>query len=185
MARRPSRRPYLVAVIAVALVVLAAWVSRDRFAPVGPGSPAPEFRVNDLGGNSVSLSDYRGKVVLVNIWATWCPPCREEMPSLERLYQHFEGRDFEILAVSVDARLGERDGTGNVGGNVGAFAEAYALTFPILHDPTGRIQDVYRTTGVPESFLVGRDGQIYKKVAGATVWDAPSYFELVERLLES
>ncbi len=166
-------------------VVLVAWVGRGRFAPVVPGSKAPDFEIADLEGNLVSLSDYSGQVVLVNIWATWCPPCREEMPSLQRLYESFADQPVEILAVSVDAALGEVDRTGQPGGDVGAFAESMGLTFPILHDPSGEIQEVYRTTGVPETFLIGKDGTIYKKIAGGTIWDSPRYHELVERLLES
>lgn len=185
MKTRSSRLPYLVAIVVLLLIVTVAWASRGRFAPVGPGAVAPGFEVADLEGHLVSLEEYQGQVILVNIWATWCPPCREEMPSLERLYQAFRDRGFEVLAVSVDARLGEVDETGNRGGDISAFADSLGLSFRILHDPSGRIQDTYQTTGVPESFLVGRDGTIYRKVAGATIWDSPRYHELVDRLLES
>lgn len=184
MSRKSSRIPYLLAGLGVAVVVLVAWVTRGHFEPVGPGREAPSFTVASLRGDSVSLSDYEGQVVLLNIWATWCAPCRVEMPSLERLYQELEGEPFEILAVSVDAARGGRDEYGNPGGNIQAFADSLGLTFRILHDPTGRIQDRYRTTGVPETFLIGKDGIIYKKVAGGTEWDAPAYRELIERLLE-
>jgi len=102
---------------------------------------------------------------------------------MERLFKAMEGTDFVILAVSVDARKGEKDLFGRDGGDLAAFAAEMGLTFPILHDPEGRIQAVYQTTGVPETFLVGRDGLIYKKVAGGTAWDAPVNQELVRRLL--
>lgn len=104
---------------------------------------------------------------------------------MERLFRHFKAQNapFEILAVSIDAKKGERDAFGNQGGDLAAFAEEYGLTFTILHDPSGRIQQKYQTTGVPESFLIGRDGIIYRRVAGAANWDAEGYREVIERLL--
>lgn len=102
---------------------------------------------------------------------------------MQRLYEEMEGRDFEILAVSIDAPLGSRDAFGREGGDLEAFGREYGLTFPILHDPQGRSEDLFRTTGVPESFIIGRDGVIYRRLAGATVWDAPQYRELILRLL--
>jgi cytochrome c biogenesis protein CcmG, thiol:disulfide interchange protein DsbE len=185
MKRSFARSPYLWTVFAAAALVAVAWIGRDSYQPVTTGSVAPDFTVTALDGTEVSLSDYLGKVVLVNVWATWCPPCREEMPSMERLYQSLQGEDFEILAVSVDAPFGEQDVAGRAGGDLAAFAEEFGLTFPILHNPSGDIQLTYQTTGVPESFVIGRDGVIYKKVAGATKWDAPVNEELIRRLLAS
>ncbi|NIP58297.1 MAG: redoxin domain-containing protein [Gemmatimonadetes bacterium] len=179
-----SRLPYLLATAALAVVLTLAWVNRARFAPVVPGSEAPTFEVQDLRGEPVTLEDFEGEVVLLNIWATWCLPCRTEMPSMQRLYREFEGRPFEVVAVSVDARRGGTDAAGRPGGDVAEFAESMDLTFTILHDPSGRIQQTYGTTGVPESFLIGSDGVIYKRVTGATEWDAPEHRQLVERLLE-
>ncbi len=178
-----SNRPYAYALVGVALLIGVAWLNQDRIQPVTTGTVAPDFEVNDLLGGRVRLSDHRGEVVLVNIWATWCLPCRIEMPSMERLYQKLGEEDFEIMAVSIDAELGQFDLIGNPGGNIQAFADSLGLTFPILHDRSGGIQQLYRTTGVPESFLIGRDGIIYKKVAGGTEWDAPEYMELIRRLL--
>ena len=102
---------------------------------------------------------------------------------MQRLYEAFPGDDFEILAISVDARLGEVDVDGRPGGDLAAFADELGLTFPILHNPSGDIQRLYQTTGVPESFLIGRDGVIVKKVSGPTEWDATENQELVRRLL--
>ena len=187
--RRASRLPYVGALLVLALVVIAAWASRDSFEPIVAGRTAPDFLATDRAGATVRLSDYRGRVVLVNIWATWCAPCREEMPSMERLYQEIRsgqgGEDFEILAVSVDASLARPDplGRGVEWQDLLAFAEEFDLTFPVVHDPEGAIQDLYRTTGVPESVVIGRDGVIYKKVAGPTEWDAPQHQELIHRLL--
>lgn len=183
MSATPSRKPYAIALVLMGALVLVAWFGRGRFSPVTVGAQAPDFTARSLDGGEVKLSDFRGQVVLVNIWATWCPPCREEMPSMQRLYEEFEGRDFEILAVSIDAPLGGRDELGRPGGDLEAFAREYGLTFPILHDPSRRVEDLYQTTGVPESFIVGRDGLVYRRLAGATVWDAPQYRELILRLL--
>ncbi|MEX0980194.1 MAG: TlpA disulfide reductase family protein, partial [Gemmatimonadota bacterium] len=182
MKRSHSRLPYVAAGLGLALVVLLAWVNRDRFQPVVPGSAAPSFQVTDLSGAPVALSDFRGKVVLLNVWATWCPPCVYEMPSMQRLYDELADEDFEILAVSIDAPRGARDAGGRPGGNIEAFADSLGLTFPILHNPDGSIQRTYQTTGVPESFVIGKNGVIYRKVAGATEWDDPRYVELIRRL---
>lgn len=184
MKRSPLRSPYFWALVGVIAVVVVAWVGRESYQPVITGSRAPDYTATSMDtGQPVSLSEYGGKVVLLNIWATWCAPCLQEMPSMQRLYEALEGTDFEILAVSIDARAGEQDEFGRPGGDLQAFADRLGLTFPILHDPRGGIQRVFQTTGVPETFLIGRDGLIYKKVAGGTEWDAPVNQELVRRLL--
>ena len=183
MKKKPSRLPYGIAAVALVLVVVLAWVNRDRLNPVMTGTRAPGFQVADLAGDPVSFDDYRGKVVLVNIWATNCPPCRQEMPSMQRLYESVQSDDFEILAISVDGEIGQSGPGGFLGGDVQAFVDELGLTFPVLRDPTGGIQQTYQTTGLPESFLVGRDGVIYKKVTGATEWDAEEHQEQIHRLL--
>jgi cytochrome c biogenesis protein CcmG/thiol:disulfide interchange protein DsbE len=186
MKRSLIRSPYFWSIVGVATLVLVAWVGRERYRPVITGAVAPDFAAVTLDGSPARLSDYRGKVVLLNVWATWCAPCREEMPSMQRLYEAFaDEQDFEVIAVSVDAPMGERDGSGNLGGDLAAFAEQYGLTFTILHNPTGQVQRTYQTTGVPESFVIGRDGLIYRKVAGPTQWDLPVNQQLVRRLLDA
>jgi thiol-disulfide isomerase/thioredoxin len=183
----PARSPYFWAIIAGVTLVLVAWMGRESYQPVITGAAAPSFMATTLDGKSVTLADYADKVVLVNIWATWCLPCRTEMPSMQRLYDSVKasgnGEDFEILAVSIDAAIGTTDAAGRPGGDLGAFAHEYGLTFPILHDPTGDIQRTYQTTGVPESFVIGKDGLIWKKIAGPTEWDLPVNQALVRRLL--
>ncbi len=180
---RYSNRPYAYALVGVVLLIIFAWSNQDRVQPVTVGTVAPEFEVNDLDGGLARLSDHKGEVVLVNIWATWCLPCRVEMPSMERLYQEIGEDGFEIMAVSIDAELGKFDLAGRPGGDIRVFADSLGLTFPMLHDPSGGIERLFRTTGVPETFLIGRDGVIYKKVAGGTEWDAPQHKELIQRLL--
>lgn len=178
-----SRLPYVLAGAVLVVAVALAWIEGED-PPVAPGAPAPAFVAHDLDGDPVRLQDYRGRVVLLNIWATWCFPCRTEMPSMQRLYEEYEGTDFEIVAVSIDEASGSgMDGRGGAGEKIRAFADSLGLTFDILHDPSGGIQEAYRAVGVPESFVIGRDGVIYRRVPGATRWDAPENRELVDRLL--
>jgi peroxiredoxin len=139
------------------------------------GLPAPNFTFSDLNGKMISLSDYRGKAVLVNIWATWCRPCVEEMPSMEKLYQKLKGDSFEILAVSIDT-LGLKV--------VAPFMKKYKLTFPALMDPKGTIKNTYRTTGVPESYIIDKDGILIKKIIGPLDWATPEVFGLFNDLIQ-
>ena len=180
--RRSSRTPYGVALLVAGLLVVCAWLTRDHFEPVVAGHQAPRFLVTTLDDQSVGLDRYQGKVVLLNVWATWCAPCLEEMPSMERLYQQMSGTDFEILAVSVDLPVDD----GVPVETLESFARELDLTFPILHSSPGTpgsIQEIFQTAGVPESFLIGKDGVIYRRLAGPTVWDAPQYREQIVRLL--
>ena len=157
-------------------VALAAkiWPQLDL---VGVGSRAPAFRaVNLRSGRPSSLADYRGRVVLLNVWATWCPPCRVEMPSLERLHGKLAGPDFAVVAVSID------DGDAST---VMAFVGELGLGFDVLQDKSGRIQQIYQTTGVPESFVIDRDGVIIKKVIGAAEWDGPVNELLIRTLIDA
>lgn len=165
----------VVAVIVVAVALLV------RFAPANTGveigQRPPDYRVLDLARNdSVSLrAAARDHVTLVNIWATWCGPCKEEMPAMQRAYDELAGRGFKILAVSID----QGDAAA-----VQQFAADLRLTFPILLDRSGNIQQVYQTSGVPESFLLDRDGKILKRVIGAHDWSSPANRQLIERYLE-
>ena len=163
-----------VVMTAVFGVVLAAKL-RPQLNLIEVGSTAPDFKAVELpSGRHASIETYRGKVVLLNIWATWCPPCKIEMPSMERLHRKLAGTDFQLVAVSVD----EQDST-----VVNKFVHEMGLTFPILHNQDGSIRQIYQTTGVPESFVIDRDGVIVKKVIGAADWDAPVNENLIRRLL--
>ena len=136
---------------------------------------APNFQAVDLATrDSVSLEDYRGSVTLVNIWATWCVPCREEMPSMQRLFDSVGTRGFRIAAISIDEGSSEE---------VAAFARELGLGFDILHDRSGSVERLYQTTGVPESFLLDRRGILVKRVIGAHDWASPANRSTVERLL--
>jgi cytochrome c biogenesis protein CcmG, thiol:disulfide interchange protein DsbE len=141
------------------------------------GARAPDFRAVDLAtGDSVSLRErYRGAVTLVNVWATWCVPCRVEMPAMEKLYQSLAPRGFRIAAVSIDEGPPE---------DVQAFSRDLGLSFDILQDRSTKVQQIYQTTGVPESFLLNRDGVIVKRVIGAHDWGSAVNRALIERLLD-
>lgn len=184
--RRASNLPYVAALLLMGGVVVTAWLARDSNRPVIAGEPAPGFSATLLDGTPVTLEELSGKVVLLNIWATWCPPCRFEMPSMQRLREAIPDDDFLVVAVSVDAaEAGQPDAFGRIAGDVGEYVAENGYTFTVWHDPSGGVQRTYQTTGVPESFLIGRDGLIYKKVAGPTEWDAAEYQDMVRRLLDS
>lgn len=140
------------------------------------GAKAPDFRAINLAtGDSVSFREhYEGAVTLVNIWATWCLPCRVEMPAMERVYRELAPRGFKIAAVSIDE--GSPD-------NVRAFGQSLDLSFDLLQDRSTAVQQIFQTTGVPESFLVNKDGIIVKRIIGAHDWSSPVNRALVERLL--
>jgi peroxiredoxin len=121
------------------------------------GFPAPNFAFPDLNGQQVSLSEHRGKVVIINIWATWCPPCRQEMPSMQKLYERFKGENFNILAVSIDSTGREA---------VAPFVQTMNLTFPVLLDSKEDIRTLYGLTGVPESFIIDKEGIVDQKIIG-------------------
>jgi len=164
-------------VMAVVFGVALAIKIRPQVDLVAVGSRAPHFTATDLAsGRVTTLADYRGTVVLLNVWATWCQPCRVEMPSLERLYRRLGGADFRVVAVSVDEQGPDV---------VAKFARDLGLSFEILHDRSGAIQRLYQTTGVPESFVIDRDGVIIKKVIGAAEWDGPVNETLIRRLIDA
>jgi peroxiredoxin len=147
----------------------------DKRPILKPGLPAPDFNYPGLDGKMVSLSDYRGKVVFLNIWATWCPPCREEMPSMEKLYRELKGEAFEILAVSIDAQGAKV---------VAPFMKEYRLSFPALLDSQGTVQQLYGTTGIPESFIIDKEGVIAEKIIGARNWATPEVIRFFRYLIQ-
>lgn len=139
------------------LAALACSAERASFRPLEPGDPAPAFGAPVLDGDSLHLSSLRGQPVLLNVWATWCPPCREEMPALQALHERF-GPRLRILGVSVDARGAEP--------TVRRFVEEGGYTFTILHDPSDDVSRQFRTIGVPETFLIDGEGRIVRRWIG-------------------
>jgi peroxiredoxin len=165
--------------VALAVVAAAAFALvslPDTPPPLGRGSVAPDFVLPTLdGGSEVSLDALRGRVVLLNFWATWCKPCEDEMPAMGRLYEALRGEDFELLAVSVDD--GEEE--------VVEFHERLSLSFPVLLDPEKRVAREYQTFRFPETFLIGPDGVVVERYIGPKDWDAPAYVERLRKLLEA
>jgi cytochrome c biogenesis protein CcmG/thiol:disulfide interchange protein DsbE len=149
----------------------------DELFPVTAGSKAPDFQATTVDGVPVTktLADYKGQVVLLNIWATYCIPCRTEMPSIQALHDRYGARGLKVVAVSVD-NPGMDD-------EIRRFRDQYGLTFEILYDAPGRIKTDYQTTGVPETFVIGRDGVIRRKVIAADNWDSPANRALFAQML--
>lgn len=167
-----DRRGLRIALTTLAIGVVAAGVliAASRRSP----GLAPDFAVPDLSGQAVRLSALRGKVVLVNLWTTWCPPCREEMPSMERLYRQLGPKGLVLLAVSQD------DGGRAV---VEPFVKGMGLTFPVLVDPEHQVGSAYGVWGYPETFVIDREGRIAERVIGPRAWDSPEQIAALERLL--
>jgi peroxiredoxin len=174
-----SKQWMFVGVIVAGLVTGAAVLTKlgPDIQRVEVGARAPDFRAIDLAtGDTVSFREhYDGAVTLVNIWATWCIPCRVEMPAMERVYRDLAPRGFKIAAISIDEGSPE---------DVRAFGQELGLSFDMLQDRSTAVQQTYQTTGVPESFLVNREGIIVKRIIGAHDWSSPVNRALVERLLD-
>jgi len=168
----------VVAVAAVGLLFATKMIG-GGIPPVEAGSAAPQFRAaTTIAGTPVtqkSLADYKGQVVLLNLWATWCGPCRSEMPSLEKLHQELGPKGLKIVAVSID--------NPGMEGAIHDFVKEFGLTFEILYAPDGKIRDDYQATGFPETFIIGRDGVIRKRVIAATDWSAEPQKALLRQLL--
>lgn len=173
-------RRLLLGIVAVAAAI-ALWygvgLARASVAAFGIGLPAPDFRAVTLDDPPVprGIDAYRGHVVLLNLWATWCEPCVAEMPSIERLYQRFGSRGLRVVGVSVDSPGFEQA--------IRDFASTHQLTFDILHDASGDIQRTYRSRGIPSTYVIARDGRIRVIRQGAADWDAEDQRALIERLL--
>lgn len=138
------------------------------------GEASVDVTINDLEGKTVTLSQFKGKVVILNFWATWCPPCREEMPSMDALYQKFKGKDLVMLAASID----ENPKT------VSDFMKKNNYTMPAYHDPNKKAGSVYGITGVPETFIIGKNGMIEEKIIGPVDWMKPDVIQFLDDLLK-
>jgi cytochrome c biogenesis protein CcmG, thiol:disulfide interchange protein DsbE len=171
------RNPLAAAVVVVAALAVGAWLLIHSAPPrVDVGSLAPDFTATDIRtGRQVSLRrDYRGTVTLVNVWATYCIPCRQEMPAMDSLFHDLGPRGFRIAAVSVDPTSVDV---------VRKFVADHHISFDVLHDPQQNIQPIYQTTGVPESFLVDRTGHIIRIAQLAAPWNSPENHRIIEQLL--
>jgi len=136
---------------------------------------APDFTLEKLGGGSGSLADYRGKVVLLHFWATWCVPCRHEMPELEKAWLKYRQKGLIILGVSAN-RGNQR--------LVRDYVRKTGVTFPILLDPKGTVRNMYEVTGFPFTYIIGKDGKFIGKKVGDTDWKSPAFQRLIEELIK-
>lgn len=199
-------RDFLVTGAFLALVIgliTVGWVSRDGGSEPGrfdalsrggsgagdlrglePGTPAPSLELPRINGDTATLAAIRGQPVIVNIWATWCPPCVREMPSLQRVYDRFGDRGLEVLAVAVDDHPGERQPDGRVEGLVSRFVEEYGLTFPVALDPTGETERRFGTEYLPTTILIDREGRVRVTEVGGREWDEAPYLDMIEALME-
>jgi peroxiredoxin len=156
------------------LIVFALTGCDGEKAAVGEGKPAPEFSVTGLSGEKIKLSDLRGKVVLLNFWASWCQPCKDEIPSLVDLDRAMAGKDFQMLAVSIEK-----------GGNetVRDFLGKRGITLPVFFDSEGKVMRTYGVARVPETFIIDGQGIIRKKIIGPLDWSDKSVIGYLETLL--
>jgi len=173
----------LILIILLILVGSAAFLSyRSNHIPaqepvksVVEGEVAPDFKLEDTKGNIVSLSDLRGKVVMVNFWATWCPPCKEEMPSMEELNKALAGDDFVMLAINTE---------NNGRTVVPEFLEKTPYNFPILYDDEGVVQKRYGVYKFPESFIVNKEGIVVQKIIGPLHWSGIKTISYFKKLIK-
>lgn len=150
--------------------------SRPKVQPQGVtvGSQAPNFTLKDLQGKSLSLSDLRGKVVFLNFWASWCPPCRAEMPSMERLHEVMGGKGLAIVAINVE----------NDPKAVRDFLQKNRHSFTVLLDGEAKAQNLYGVYRFPETFLIGKDGKVVQHYIGARDWSSVEFLKYVSSLTQ-
>jgi thiol-disulfide isomerase/thioredoxin len=143
---------------------------------VSPALPkqAPDFTLTSLSGQKFRLADLRGKVVMLNFWATWCPPCQEEVPSLAILNKTMSGKDFQMFAVAID-----KEGRNAVEG----YFSRTGVRLPTLLDASGNVGKIFGITGVPETFIIDKRGFIRKKVIGPINWSDPSVIKYLQELI--
>ena len=171
----PKSAIAVIIIVIVAAVIFIVLTQKKSYVPVVAGVDAIDFALPDLDGNPKKLSDYKGKVVFLNFWATWCKPCEEEMPSMQALYEGLGNDKFEIIAVSVD-----KDGPEVVA----SYVKKYGITFPVLHARKGKIKEMYKTTGVPETFIIDQNGVVAEKGWGPRDWTLTSSISTILDLLK-
>jgi peroxiredoxin len=170
---------FLVILVALAALVIVGWLVMNRKTEnkiITSGDLAPEFHLQKADAGPVSLADLRGKVVMVHFWATWCPPCVEELPTLDRLHNSALGKDFEMLAVGVD-----EEGAGSVV----PFIRKNRLNLPVLFDPGGSVAKVYGTYKLPETYILDRAGVVRYKAIGPRDWNDPANIQVLRHIIEA
>ncbi len=159
-----------------ALVFGLVWLQSAKYEPLTVGKVAPNFSLPDLADKPVQLTDYRGKVVFLNFWATWCKPCQEEMPSMEQLFRTYEKDGLVILAVSIDRVTTKKD--------IPPFVKSMNLTFPVLVDSWGQTDKRYKLMGVPETYIIDQEGILREKVIGPRDWTRSENLQVLGQLLK-
>lgn len=182
-------RDFLVAgglLVLVIGLVTAGWADRDPGAGLAldDAEPAPALDLPRIDGDTVKLAALRGRPVVVNIWATWCPPCVREMPALQRVYERYRDEGLEVLAVAVDDLPGARKADGRIVGPVSRFVEEYGLTFTVAVDPTGTTERRFGTEYLPTTVLIDREGRIRAREIGARAWDEEPFIDMIKALME-
>jgi len=165
-----QRRALFASILIAGLVWTAISIDRNGSATTGripaprAGFLAPDFSLNTPDGETITLSDLRGQAVLVNLWATWCPPCRAEMPAIQKLYKEYQDRGFTVLAIN----MAYQDDPFAVL----PFMQEYGLTFPLLLEETGEVAEIYELRSLPSSFFIDRQGIIQEVVIGGPMSEA-------------
>ena len=173
------RRRLVVIVGVLAIIALAfgvVWLQSAKYEPLTVGMAAPDFTLPDMAGKNQQLSDYRGKVIFLNFWATWCKPCKEEMPSMQVLWDNLKKEDFVMLAISMDRVTTTKE--------ISPFVENLKLTFPILTDSWGQTDKRYKLMGVPETYIIDQNGVLREKVIGPRDWTRSESIETIVQLLQ-
>ena len=164
----------IIVLIVAGYVLMARGPVRNKI--ITNGDRAPEFRLQSSDGRLVSLSGLKGKVVMVHFWATWCPPCVEEIPTLDKLYRELIGQDFEMLAISVDE--------GGMSA-VAPFMQKNRLNVPVFFDPRREIAGLYGTFKFPETYILDRLGVVRHKVIGPTDWTSPENKKILHDIINA
>jgi peroxiredoxin len=141
---------------------------------IGDKKKAPHFYLAGLNGEKVQLKALKGKIIFLNFWATWCGPCKEEMPSMEALYQHCKERDFVLLAISIDYGGPEP---------VRKFIEKNRYHFPVLLDPAGKTLDLFEINKIPATLIIDKNGKMIGRAIGPRNWSSPEVFSLIDQML--
>jgi peroxiredoxin len=149
--------------------------SKIKISPIKGDKKAPDFSSKDLTGKKVELGQFKGKVIFLNFWATWCSPCKEEMPSMEVLHKQFQEKNFILLTVSVDYE-GLKP--------VKEFMNKYHYTFPVLLDPKCKTLNLFQVKGIPTTFIIDKKGRMLGKAVGPRDWKSPEVISLMNLLIE-
>jgi cytochrome c biogenesis protein CcmG/thiol:disulfide interchange protein DsbE len=177
---QPKSNRLVIGAVSLLILLLAfgvVWMQSSKYEPLTVGKMAPDFDLPDLNDKTIRLSDFRGKVVFLNFWATWCKPCREEMPSMEVLYKNYARDGLVVLAVSIDRVTTKKD--------IPPFVKSLSLTFPVLVDSWGQTDKRYKLMGVPETYIIDQQGVLREKIIGPRDWTLLDNLKVISGLLKA